>query len=188
MLAVAAHVAAGLVLVAGVGKLVRPEVTRDALALSRRPAAAWLVRALGLGEVGLAVTVLAVGGRVAFGLLGLAYVGFLVVAGHQRRAGRSCGCFGAASSTAVGPLHLGVDGVAAAAALGAAWLVVPGLPGVLPAQAISAAVALGLIAVAVALGQLLLTSLPELLAVRATAAGERTDAPVPVFSTSGVRP
>jgi hypothetical protein len=171
--AVAAHVAAVLVLVAGLGKLLRPTVTRDALALSRLPAASWLVRLLGTGEIALAVTVLVVGGPVAFAALAVAYAGFVGVAEHQRRAGRSCGCFGAASSTAVGPLHLGVDGFAALAAGAAAWLSTPGLPGVLPADALAGGVALGLVVVAVVLGQLMLTALPELMAVRSTAAGSR---------------
>jgi hypothetical protein len=170
IVAVAGHVAAGLVLVAGLGKLLRPTVTRDALALSRLPAASWLVRLLGAGEIALAVTVLVIGGPVAFAALAVAYAGFIGVAEHQRRAGRGCGCFGAASSTAVGPLHLGVDAFAALAAGAAAWLATPGLPRVLPAEVLAGGVALGLVVAAVVLGQLMLTALPELMAVRSTAA------------------
>jgi hypothetical protein len=170
IVAVAAHVTAGLVLVAGLGKLLRPTVTRDALALSRLPAASWLVRLLGVGEIALAVTVLVLGGRVAFAALAVAYAGFAGVAEHQRRAGRSCGCFGAASNTAVGPLHLGVDAFAALSAGAAAWLATPGLTRVLPADVFAGGVALGLVVVAVVLGQLMLTALPELMAARSTAA------------------
>lgn len=186
--AVAAHGAAGLVLLAGAGKLLRPAVARDALALSRLPSALWWVRLLGVGEIVLGVTVLAVGGRPAFTLLAVAYAAFVVVAERQRRAGRGCGCFGAPSTTVAGPLHLGVDMTAAVIAGGAAWSAIPGLAGVLPPGPVAGGAALGLVVVAVALGQLMLTTLPELLAVRATASGDATGASMPAFSLSGARP
>lgn len=168
MIALAAHVAALLVVLAGVAKLRRPGATRDALAWSR-PWATTAIRALGVGEVGLAVVVLTVGGRPAFGVLALAYVGFIAVAVRQRRAGRGCGCFGTPTVT-VGPLHLVVDGVAALAAGAAAVLAVPGVPGVLPTGLVPAATSMLLLVTATFLGQLLLTALPELLQVRARVA------------------
>lgn len=171
VIAVAAHAAAGLVLVAGLTKLWRPGVTREALGLDRRPHASLLVRGLGAGELALAAAVLVFGGPLLFGLLAATYLGFLAVAERQRRAGRGCGCLGTATAT-VGPLHLGVDAVAATVALAAAWTAVPGLPAILQSQhPVVAVTALGLAGLAVVLAQLLLTSLPELLAVRARVAG-----------------
>jgi hypothetical protein len=167
--AVAAHVAAGLVLIAGAAKVIRPTATSDALALSRVPAATHLVRLLGAGELALALVVFAVGGRLAFAALSLAYAGFVVVAARQQRAGRGCGCFGAPTAT-VGPLHLVTDVVATVIAAAAAVLVVPSLPQMLPVGTVAAGVSLLLGVTAVVLGQALLTSLPELLAARALVA------------------
>lgn len=171
--ALAAHAAAGLVLVAGVGKLTRPAVTGEAFALTRRPAATWLIRLVGAGEVSLSATALTVGGRLPFSLLAVAYVVFVVVAERQRRSGRSCGCFTSSDST-VGPLHLGIDGVAALVSASAAYLAVPGLADVAPASPFAAAAVLALLSLAVVLARLALTALPELLSVRAqVAAGVR---------------
>lgn len=180
-----AHAAAGLVLLAGVAKLRRPDATSEALALTRVPTGAGWIRVLGTGEILLALTVLALGGPVAFGVLALAYLAFVVVAERQRRAGRGCGCFGDAT-TRVGPLHLGVNVVAAAAAGVAAWQAGPGLPGILPPDPVGAATTLGLLVLTVVLAQLTLTALPDLLAVRDRAADASTlPAPQP-FRRIGV--
>ncbi len=165
-----AHVAAGLVLLAGVAKIVRPSATSDALELSHLPAASGLVRLLGTAEIALAIAVFAIGGSVVFGLLAAAYAAFVLVAARQRTAGRSCGCFGAAS-TAVGPSHLVTNAVAALMSAGAAVLAVPSLPALLPAQVVPVATSLLLLGTAVGLGQMLLTSLPDLLRARALTAG-----------------
>lgn len=174
IVALAAQVAAGLVLVAGAGKLLRPGATREALGWRDSRRARLAVRTLGAGEVGLAVAVLATGGRAAYGLLAVAYLGFTVVVLRQRARDRGCGCFGA-STTTVGPLHVVVDLAAAGTAAAAAWLAAPGLPGLLPTGALAAATTLGLVALAVVLGQLVLTALPDLLAVARPilAGGER---------------
>lgn len=161
-----AHIAAGLVLLAGVAKVVRPSATSDALALSHVPAATGLVRLLGAAEIVLAVAVVTVGGPVTFGLLAGAYTAFVVVAARQRAAGRGCGCFGDASTT-VGPLHLVTNGVAALVAAAAAVIAVPSLPGLLPAQTLPAATSLLLLGTAVGIGRMFLTSLPDLQRARA---------------------
>jgi hypothetical protein len=161
----AAHAAAGLVLVAGVAKLRRPGATSEALALTRVPNTIGLVRLLGAAEIALALAVLLIGGPWLFGALAVAYLGFVAVAERQRRAGRGCGCFGAAT-TRVGPLHLGVDAVAAIAAGIAAWQGAPGVVAILPAGVVGAGTTLGLLVLAVVLAQLTLTSLPDLLAIR----------------------
>jgi hypothetical protein len=173
IITVTALLAAGLVLVAGVAKLARPIATRDALALTRVRSSLLLVRLLGTAEITLAVAVLLIGGRLPFAALALAYAGFLVVSDRQRRAGRGCGCFGAPSTT-VGPLHLGVDAVGMLAAASAAWIGAPGVPGLLPSGLLPAVATLGLLCLAVVLGQLTLTALPELLSVRSRAAGGAT--------------
>jgi len=168
-----AHVAAGLVLLAGVAKILRPSATSDALDLSHLPAATGLVQALGTAEIMLAAAVVTIGGPVAFGLLAVAYAAFFLVAVRQRTVDRSCGCFGAASTT-VGPLHLVTNGVAALVAAVAAVLAVPSLPALLPDQVLPAMTAVLLLITAVGIGQMLLTSLPDLLRARAlTAAGGR---------------
>lgn len=164
---IAAHVAAGLVLVAGVAKLARPATTGAALGWRLGTRARLAVRALGLAEVALAVAVLVLGGSVAFGLLGAAYLGFTAVAWHQRRHDRGCGCFGT-EDTQVGALHLVANLVAAATAATAAALVGPGLPTLLATAPIAAVTATVLIALAVGLGQLVLTGLSEVLAASRT--------------------
>lgn len=170
ILTVTALLAAGLVLVAGMAKFARPVATRDALGLTRVGSALALVRMLGAAEIVLALAVLLLGGRAAFGALALAYAGFLVVSDRQRRAGRGCGCFGAPGTT-VGPLHLAVDAAGMLAAAAAVWIGAPGVPGLLPPGIVAAATTSGLLVLAVVLGQLTLTALPELLSVRSRTAG-----------------
>jgi hypothetical protein len=165
-IALLAHVAAGLVAVAGIGKVLRPDATRDALALTQLPAATGAIRMLGAGEVALAVAVLATGHALAFGALAAAYAGFLLVAVRQRRAGRGCGCFGATEDRVSG-LHLGVNAVAAVIA-GAAAIVAPqSLLAVLPGAPVAAVLTVVLLATAIGLVRLLLTALPDLHATRA---------------------
>ena len=171
--ALVAHAAAGLVLLAGVAKLRRPGATAEALALTRVPTTTGLVRVLGGAEIALAAAVLVVGGPWLFAALAATYLGFTTVAERQRRAGRGCGCFGA-TTTRVGPLHLGVDAAAALAAGIAAWQGVPGVAGILPDGVVSASTTLGLLVLAVVLAQLTLTTLPDLLAIRARAAEAST--------------
>ncbi len=172
-LAVAGHVAAGLVLAAGVEKVVWPSVARDALALTRLPAATALTRMLGTAEAGLALVVIVAGGRAVFAALAAAYAVFVVVGARQRRAGRGCGCF-STSTTTVGGLHLGVDAVAAVTAALAAWYAVPGLAAVVGGAPLATVVSLGLVVLGVVLARLALTALPELLAVGARVEAEVT--------------
>jgi len=165
----AAHVAAGLVLVAGIGKLVRPTLMRDAVRL-RMPAATWLVRGIGTGEVALSLAVLLLGGRVLFALLAGTYLAFTVVALLQARAGRSCGCF-SGSSNVIGWSHLATNLVAAVVAAVVAVSHAPGLGMLLPLGMLPAAATLALFALAVVLTRSLLTDLPEVLAARSTVLG-----------------
>lgn len=159
---VAAHVAAGLVLLAGVAKLTRPEATGSALGWALGSRARLAVRTLGAGEVALAVAVLAAGGRLAFGGLAATYLSFTAVAWRQRRHDRGCGCFGAEDAE-VGPLHLAVNLVAAGTAAAAAAFAGAGVLTLLGASPLVAVPTTALIGLAVALGKLVLTGLPEVL-------------------------
>lgn len=169
VLQIAAHVAAGLLLVAGIGKLAQPDATREALRL-RAPGATLRVRALGGAEILLAAAVLLVGGPVPFALLAGSYLAFTAVAWRQGRAGRGCGCLGG-PSTPVGWPHLAADLVATGAAAAAAVTATPGLVGVLPAGPLAAGATLVLVVVAVGLARSVLTDLSAVLAARRTLLG-----------------
>jgi hypothetical protein len=109
-----------VLVVAGVWKVRRPAPTRDALRAMHVPVPLTAVRGLGLLEVALAVATIAAGGVVLPALVGGLYLVFAVVSWQLRDADISCGCFGAASATPPGPLHIGVNLVAAAVALAVA--------------------------------------------------------------------
>jgi Methylamine utilisation protein MauE len=108
-------------IVSGVMKIADPATVTGALAQLRLPSGRWTATALGVFEVGLGATAIAVGGRPAAASLGLWY---LLLAGAAfallRRGASSCGCFGDRSAPP-SPLHVGLDLTAAAvAAVGAA--------------------------------------------------------------------
>ena len=157
-----AVVAAGLVVVAGVGKLLHPQSTREQLLLpGGRQLPVTVVRLLGSGEVGLGIAVWLWGGPLLLGLLSATYLGFLVVALRQRAVGRGCGCLGDDSAARVGPVHLLLDGAAAVivalAVLEGAAAPLTSLP-----EGPAALVSVALLGVATGLAFLLLTRLPEL--------------------------
>lgn len=90
-------VAAALLALAAPAKWRRPDDTVRALRAAGLPAGRWEVRALAVGEVGLALAVLLVPGPVVLVLLALAYAGFAGFVVLALRAGTplaSCGCFG----------------------------------------------------------------------------------------------
>ena len=109
-----------VLVVAGIWKVRRPAPTRDALRALRLPVALSVVRAFGCAEIALAVAAIVVGGVVLPALLGGLYLVFAVVSWQLRDADISCGCFGAASATPPGPLHIGVNLVSAAIGFGVA--------------------------------------------------------------------
>jgi hypothetical protein len=165
-LEVIALIAAGLLVPAGVAKLRRPEIAREALGLGR-----WsrdeLVRTIGAGELLLAAWVLLDGGRLATGTLALTYAAFTLVAVRQRRRGASCGCFGVAASP-TSWTHLALN---LAAAFAAATLVVVGpstgaVQLVLAAGPTEAVALLIAVSVGIASAQLVLTALPDLAEAR----------------------
>lgn len=111
--------AGGLLLAAGVAKIAVPDEAMAALHRLRLPSGRRAARLLGLGEMGLGLAVVLVGGRVPALLLATAYVPLSAVAARQRARQQSCGCFGAARLP-VTRAHLAVNGVAAACGLLAA--------------------------------------------------------------------
>ena len=106
---------------AGLLKITAPNPTRVALRTAGLPNTALAARLLGAVEVAIALFTLAVGGRLAAGLITLTYLGFagfslLVIRTSRGKA--SCGCFGD-SDAPLTHLHVGVDlAIAAVAAIG----------------------------------------------------------------------
>lgn len=113
-----------LLALAGVAKLRAPAPAGAALFALGLPSRAWIVRAIGAGELALGVAALAAPGTLTAALIALAYAGFVVVVAALARsaAGIPCGCFGAGSFTAT-RAHAAVD--AGAAALAAAFALDP---------------------------------------------------------------
>jgi hypothetical protein len=94
-----APVIAGAVLlvVAGIGKIRRPTPTVGALKSVDVRVGDRAVRLLGVTEVALGITAIAIGGAIPTALVGISYLGFtgfLVVALRRGGAVSSCGCLG----------------------------------------------------------------------------------------------
>ncbi|MCU1499158.1 MAG: hypothetical protein JWM47_3111 [Acidimicrobiales bacterium] len=149
---------------AGVLKVTRPDPTRVALRTAGLPATGLVARLIGLAEIAVAFSVLAVGGRWPAALLAgayLAFAGFSVVV-MARTAGRApCGCFGA-SDAPLTRLHVAVDLVIAAVALAAVIDPVPGVVAVARHTPMAGVPFVGFSIVLAWLVQVLLTALPAL--------------------------
>src|SRR5262245_14830922 len=102
--------------VAGIWKVVRPEPARRALRALGVSLPRPVVRAVGAGEAALGVATWCLGGPVLAGFVAALYVVFAMVAWRLRDGEVGCGCFGAASSTPPGALHVVVDLTCAAIA------------------------------------------------------------------------
>lgn len=157
------YAVAGLLVVAGLFKIVRPEDSQEALRRTGLPSRRGAARALGTFEVVLGAGAVLAGGELLASAVALLYVAFAVFVAVQRRrsAGAACGCLGGASPAS--PLHVtvnvGAAGVAAAAAVAGA----PGLPGALVgAGAPTSALTVIALAVVVAALRMVLTTLPAL--------------------------
>ena len=157
--------AAALVLgVAGMIKLTTPAPTRVALRTAGLPGTVLAARALGMIEVAIALYTLAWGGRLASGLVALAYIGFAgfsLVVINKTRGQAPCGCFGA-SEAPLTNLHVAVDLALAAVAVAAVADPVPGLFAVATDTPLFGVPFLGFIVLLAWLVQVLLTALPEL--------------------------
>jgi len=106
--------------ISGVAKLRSPRPTSRLLADLGLPSGASVVRLIGTAELAVGVAALLVGGPVLALVVAVLYGAFAVIVVFARRAGsESCGCFGA---TAAPPsaVHVVVNAISAAVALGAA--------------------------------------------------------------------
>lgn len=148
-------IGAGLLLVAGIAKVRRPAATTESLALAGLPDRPVLARGLGVGEVVLAMVVLATGHRVAALAVAGAYAVFAGVAAWLLRTDQgSCGCFGEVDAPLT-RVHVVTNVVLA---VGAAAAAIAG-----PAPVPTSIPALVLLVAAVAIGVLLVRMLLVLL-------------------------
>ncbi len=168
-------VAAGVLLVAGLPKLRRPDAAAAALAAVGLPGGVAAVRLLACVEVAVGLVCLLDPVRaacLAMAVLYLALAAFVLAAARLPEPPASCGCIGGADEPPPHALHAGIDVLLAGAALigvvaGASSL--PDLVGASPATAVP--LLLGL-AACVALVVAALETLPAvLLSYRAEAAG-----------------
>jgi hypothetical protein len=124
-------VVAATLVASGVVKVASPDAVSDALRRLRLPSGRTAGQALGLAEIALGALAIAFGGPVAAGVLALWYGLLAVAAALLLRGGAaSCGCFGA-DSAPPSWLHVALDGVAGAIAVGAAMAGTPGTVDVL---------------------------------------------------------
>lgn len=161
-------IALGVLAVAGVAKIVRPDPTRGALQAARLPSSRLTVRALGLAEVSSAALGLSLGRRWVTGAL-VIYLGLTVFTSMALRKQipvQSCGCFGI-EDTPPTRIHLVFNAVAFLS------LAVVSLSGRTPLplapETVVLGAYLGFTAVGCYLSLLLLTRLPQ----TQTAIGDR---------------
>jgi hypothetical protein len=167
LFAAVAAIALGLLGAAGVAKTVDPEPTAGAMRASRLPSKTWVVRLLGVVETAAAVLGLAVGGLWVIPAA-LLYLGFLVftwLAVRNVVPVQSCGCFGR-EDTPPSWFHVGFNLVALLGLLGV--VATDGSPVAWDAPVIQILVYLGFAALGTFLSYLLLTRLPQTLALSPT--------------------
>lgn len=110
---------AGLLVVAGLPKLVDPMHLARAVRAAGIPVSRTVIRVFALAEVAIGTWALVAPGRYAAALVGAAYVGFTAFVVRVLRRGGvvgSCGCFGKADTPAT-RTHAALTGVAALVAL-----------------------------------------------------------------------
>ena len=154
--------AATLLALGGLAKVVRPVPTAGALRALDLPGPLAGVRALGLGEVCLGVAALVTGAPVLLALVAVAYLAFAGFVVAALRAGtdiQSCGCFGTID-TPPSVVHVVVNLVLAAAAAAGAVTGVGTLPSFLADQPAAGLPFLALVIVTVYLVYLALAVLP----------------------------
>ncbi|MCL1600375.1 MAG: hypothetical protein M3112_02410 [Actinomycetia bacterium] len=159
------HVIVGLLLVAGVAKLVRPGATAEVAKAAGILASTWVVRIFALVEIAAAMAAFIVGGWIPALIVGISYIvfaGFVTMLKVRGIETAGCGCFGQESEDPPGSLHIVVDLVAALIAGVAAVVAVPRIATVLADQPLAGVPYIGFIALGVWLLMVMLTDLPRL--------------------------
>ena len=154
-------IAASLLVLSGVAKVIDPAPTSGALAAARLPAGDAIVRLVGVTEVAVALVGVVVGGPALVGMAVVygSFAWFIAIALHRDLPIRSCGCFGRADTPpTVG--HLLFNALSMGAALGGA------LGGTVPVavlrdQPLAGVPYLGFVAIGVWVVYLLLAELPQ---------------------------
>ena len=164
---------------AGLSKLFRPGPTAQAIrAADLRGesffASRFVVRLLGLVELGVAVAVLFSGGTAPAALLSASYLLLTLVAWRMIRVapGQDCGCFGS-SSEPISRWHLIVNGACFLIGAAAVLWPQPSVPDEVTAQGAQGIVLFALTVLLAWLSYLLMTALPALLKLRAKVAAPR---------------
>jgi methylamine utilization protein MauE len=114
--------AAGLLVVSGAAKLIRPDPAARALEQAALPSGRGKVRFLAVAELAIGTGCLAAPGRVWAASLAVVYAAFgafLLRLLRLDSSVRSCGCVGSRDAPP-SPVHVALNGVAAASGLGAA--------------------------------------------------------------------
>lgn len=151
-----------LLLIAGVLKFVRPAAAVAALRSAGLPAPALFGRALGAGEVAIAVVAVGWGGRLPAAAVAAAYAGFAAFAAlvlRRQGAMSSCGCFGVADSPLTS-LHVVINVAIASVAVWAVIAPVPGIGEVLAGQPLAGVPFAALTLLGAWLVEISLTALP----------------------------
>jgi hypothetical protein len=164
-------VVAALLALAGGLKVVRPAPTSGALRAMGLPSAPVLVRALGLGEILVAVGAGVTFARPLLTLLAAAYLAFaafVMAALSAKTPLQSCGCFGQVD-TPPSTVHVGLNLVAAGTAFAAALTGTPALGDTLAEQPWDAVPFTLLVVVCVYLCVLVATVLPLVVGSRPSA-------------------
>jgi hypothetical protein len=164
LFAAVAAIALGLLGAAGVAKTVDPEPTAGALRASGLPSRPWMVQLLGALEIAAAILGLAFGGLwvTAAAVLYLGFVVFTWLAVRNVVPVQSCGCFGR-EDTPPSWFHVAFNLIALFGLVGVT--ATNGSPVPWDAPVIQILVYLGFAALGTFLSYLLLTRLPQTLAV-----------------------
>jgi hypothetical protein len=160
-------IAATLLLLGGAAKAVRPTDTANALRGVGLPGSRVLVRLGGAAEVVVGLFALVTGGTAAAVLVAVSYLAFAAFIGVAMVTDApiaTCGCFGK-DDTPPSAIHLGVNLVAAGAAVAVAIQPGVGLGDVVADQPLGGAPFLLLVAVGVYATFIALTALPRTLAL-----------------------
>ena len=149
---------------AGVQKLVDPAATSGALRAAGLPSSSLAGRAVGLGEVAVALAALVVGDRVTAGALAVTYGAFALFSWRlvaRSGATASCGCFGQDEAPAT-RLHVALNLIATVACAAAVLWPTGGLIEVLHHQPMAGVPFVALTALAAWLWYVMLEVVPEL--------------------------